>query len=272
MKIALVWYFDKASWVYDNYRDGLRSAMDLIHKEHHVSWFLDKTIPKPEDGFDAIILWDDSNSEFFKEMDKFICKKAMVLTTNPHNFDNLRKLDVVFCESQVTYDETRAQGIRAIKAFGTDTDFFKPDPKVKKDILYFYPATFSPWKRQSEIAYLGENLLCVGTVQPDGLGELEACRIAGVRVEEGYYPVEHIKAYYNRTQSVIIPAVHGSERTVLECMSMNILPVITHKQENRKAQTYIDEYRASGEKTPRAFVLKNYSHTVYADKVLKGIS
>jgi hypothetical protein len=267
MKIAFVWYFEKASWVYDNWRDGLRSALDIINKKHQVSYFLDKTVPDVTDNFDFILLWDDSNSEFFKQIDKFKCRKGICLTTDPQNFDNLRKVDVVFCESQPVYDAVRSQGIRAIKAFGTDTDFFKPGKK--KDIEYFYPATFSPWKLQREIAYLGKELTCVGTVQPDGVFDLTKCKENGVNVITDYLPVSKIRDYYQRAKRVVIPAIHGSERTVLEAMSSGIMPVVLHP-ENKKTFSYLTELIESG-LTPREFVIKNYSHKVYAKNLLKGI-
>lgn len=269
MKIAFIWYWDKASEVYPSWRDGLRAAMEEIAREHDVKWFLDKTVPNPEDHIDALIFWDDSNSAFFSQLDNYNCKKALCLTTDPQNFDNLRKLDAVYCESEPILEAVKRQGIRAIKAFGTDTDFFTPDPTIEKDIEYFYPATFSPWKRQSEIAYLGDKLLCVGTIQPDGVEEYQACVKAGVKVEEGYFPVETIRDYYQRTKRIIIPAVHGSERTVLEAMACGLLPVVTN--DNKRAKSYIYEYLKSGEDNTRDFVINNYSHKLYAQQIMKGI-
>lgn len=266
MKIAFCWFWDQAPQVYDNWRDGLRAAIELIGKEHHVSWFIGKEYP--EDEFDAILLWDDSNSEFFSRIDKYHAKKGIFLTTNPQNFDNLRKLDVVYCESQPVYEEVRSQGIRAVKAFGTDTDFFKPK-KVKKDIEYFYPATFSPWKRQSEIAHLGDKLLCIGTVQPDGQAELQECLRSGVIVKVGYYPAEVIRDCYQRSQKVIIPAIHGSERTVLEAMSCDIEPKVIG--DNIKAKSLLQEYIDSDCDTPREFILKSYSAKKYAQNILRGL-
>lgn len=265
MTIAFVWYFEKASQVYDNWRDGLRAAIEIIEKQHKVHWMIGKELP--EDKFDAIIFWDDSNSSFFQYIDRYHAKKGLFLTTNPQNFDNLRKLDVTYCESEPVYDEVRRQSIRAIKAFGTDTNFFKPSKKVK-DIEYFYPATFSPWKKQSEIAYLGDKLLCIGTVQPDGISEVTECRRKGVRIEEGYFPAEKILGYYQRSKNVMIPAIHGSERTVLEAMACGIIPYVN--KENVKAYSYIKELEESG-LTPREFVVKNYSAEKYAKDILRGL-
>lgn len=265
MKICFLWYFDKAPQVYDNWRDGLRSAMELIGKDHQVDWIIGKEYPSYD--YDAILLWDDSNSEFFSKIDGYKCKKGLFLTTDPQNFDNLRKLDVVYCESQPIYDAVRAQGIHAIKAFGTDTDFFTWSEK-KKTIPYFYPATFSPWKLQRNIAHLGKDLLCVGTVQPDGLYDLAECEMKGVKVEVGYFPVEKIRDYYHKAQKVIIPAIHGSERTVLEAMACGIKPEVN--PDNVRTYSYIKELEESGLE-PREFVVKNYSHVKYADDILRGL-
>jgi hypothetical protein len=271
MKLAFVWYWNKASEIYPNWRDGLRAAIEELDKEHDVTWFWDKETPPPDEDWDGIIFWDDSNSGFFDELDNYDCPVVLCLTTDPQNFNNLRKLNAVLCESTPVYNQVRSQGIRAIKAFGTDIAFYKPKDDVVKDIEYFYPATFSPWKRQSDIAYLGDKLLCIGTVQPDGHLELEACLENGVVVMEGYFPAEVIRDYYRRAKKVIIPAIHGSERTILEAMACNILPQVTNPK-NMKAESLIREYHLSGSKTPRDFVEVNYSPKRYAKNILKGLT
>lgn len=269
MKIAFIWYFDKASWVFPNYRDGHRAAIEEIAKKHQVDWFLDKKLPKPGE-YDFLLFWSSSNEDFFPLLDQYRERKGICLTTNPTNPDNLRKVNIVYVESTPVYDECRALQLPVIKAFGTDTDFFTPGSK-EKDIEYFYPATFSPWKRQRDIAYLGDKLLCVGTIQPDGIGDYEVCKEAGVKTEEGYFPVEKIRDYYQRAKNVIIPAVHGSERTVLEAMACNILPMGLNAYANAKAYSYILEYYASGSNSPREFIEKNYSHKIFAQNLLKGV-
>lgn len=241
--------------------------MEELQKDHEVEWVLG--VKDPPEGFDAYVVWEDSSSPILTRLRGTGALTGLFLTTNPHNVENIRGLTAVFCESQPVYDEVRRQGIRAVRAFGTDTDFFTPDPSVKKDIGFFYPATFSPWKRQSAISHLGRDLLCVGTVQPDGVLELEACNKSGVKVEVGYFPVETIREYYRRASAVTIPAIHGSERTVLETMSMDILPRVN--AQNDKAYSYIREYLDSGIKSPREFVLSRYSHRHYADAIRKGL-
>lgn len=307
LNIFFEWEWERAKDIEPNWRDGLRACLENIEKEHNVDWGLFE-VPKKE--YDWIITWCDSNSNFSHFFTpQYKAKRAIFLTTNPTNYHNLRGFDVVFCESSVVLDEARMRGIHAVKAFGTDDNFFAPhklertdqidvmlpdwpkqyeeeiklktnarkiekgDFKVDwsgKDIEYFYPATFSPWKRQRDIAYLGNKLTCVGTIQPDGQEDYDSCVNNAVITEVGYFPPEKIRDYYQRSKRVIIPAVHGSERTVLESMSTNILPEVTNDN-NLKSKTYLDEYAKSGCLTPREFVQKFYSGKKYAEDVLKGL-
>ena len=269
MKIAFVWPFEKAESIVENWRDGLRAALEILGTEHEVVWFLGQSLPTAEDNFQALLLWDDSNSIHLPRLRALGGRVGICLTTSPHNTENLRLADVVFCESQTVYDQVRRHGLRAVKAFGTDSDFFSPDPKATKDQPYFYPATFSPWKRQSAIAHLGRNLLCVGTIQPDGMLEHTACVEAGVEVKVGYFPVEEIRDLYRRTRDVSIPAIHGSERTVLEAMSMDIFPRVN--PQNDKTYSLVAEYLGSGIRSPRQFVLSRYTARHYADALEKGL-
>lgn len=272
LRIALVWYWPRASEIFVNWRDGLKAALEIIGKKHEIKWFLDQGLPKIYDDYDFVLFWGDSNLPPLNILPfNAKCKYGICLSSdNALNINNLKKMNVVFAESWPIYQVIRLHGIRTIKAFGTDIEFYSPDPMVKKDIEYFYPATFSPWKRQADIAYLGPNLLCVGTVQPDGVTQMQVCLENGVKVEEGYFPAEKIRDYYQRAKHVIIPAVHGSERTVLEAMACDILPQVTNS-ENVKASSYIKEYYLSNAKSPRDFILRNYSHKKYAASLLKGM-
>src|SRR3990167_9000715 len=148
--IAFLWYWSRAKWAFPRWRDGLRAAIDEIAKTNEVDIILGEYLPNQQ--YDYYLLWGDSNCigindvdilrNTFREKGKF----GIILTTDPINIQNLKKLDVVFCESRPVYEAVRQHGIKAVHAFGTDVDFFSPDPSIQKDIEYFYPATFSPWK------------------------------------------------------------------------------------------------------------------------------
>lgn len=262
MKIQAVWEWDRAKEIYPLWRDGLRAATEILD----IEWKLNEP---PDKDCDWILTWCDSNSNFSKFYTSYPAKRGIFLTTHPTNYHNLMGFDVVFCETSIIYEECRRRGIHAKRAFGTDEQFFSPD-NTRKDIEYFYPATFSPWKRQEDIAHLGDRLLCVGTVQPDGEAQYQMSMNSGVMVKKGYFKPEVIRDYYRRAHNVIIPAIHGSERTVLESMSMNILPSVTNQQ-NQRALSYIKEYEESGLQTPRQFIIKYYSAKRYADSIQKGM-
>lgn len=127
MKIAIVWFWDRASEIFPDWRDGIKAAIELIGKKHQVEWFLDKQIPQKDD-YDAIIFWDDSNSTFFQYLPNYPkAKKGIFLTSdNGLNMENLKQLDAVFCESQPVLRKVLTGGAKGILAFGTDTEFYKP--------------------------------------------------------------------------------------------------------------------------------------------------
>jgi len=266
MIINWIWEWEKAKEIEPNWRDGLRAATEIIGREHKTTWKLNEL---PDDDCDWIITWCDSNSQFSRNVSSYKAKRGIFLTTHPTNWVNLLGFDIVFCETSIIYNECRQMGINAKRAFGTDDSFFSPVSK-EKDIEYFYPATFSPWKLQSKIAHLGNKLLCVGTIQPDGQAEYDTCVNNAVITEVGYFPPEKIRDYYRRSKEVIIPAIHGSERTVLEAMSFNILPQVINK-ENKRAMSYLTEYKQSGMIMPRAFIQKYYSAEKYAEDILDGL-
>jgi hypothetical protein len=226
VKIAFIWPWPQAKSVYPKWRDGLRRALELIGERYQVDWFFEEDYKdKDLTGYQAILVWADSQDLVVDHLPSRV-RKGLILTTMPYDIDNLRKYQIIFCESKPVLREVQKHGLYGIHAFGTDDEFYKPNG-TQKDILYFYPATFSPWKRQRDIANLKGGLWCIGTVQPDGQEDLQACIANGVHVMEGYFSPDVVREYYDRAEFVVIPAVHGSERTVLEAMSMNLLPQVT---------------------------------------------
>ncbi len=265
--LAIIWPFDKAEQIYPYWRDGLRKAIEIIGEKQNVDYYFGEDYKKLDENYNAYLFWGDSNDHAIDLFMNKRGKKGLILTTSPTDFLNLKNYDVIFCESKPVYEACRAQGLHAIHAFGTDTDFFSPD-ETKKDIPYFYPATFSPWKRQSAIADKGQLLYCVGTLQPDGQAELQACLDNKVNVAQGYFKAEYIRDLYRRAREVLIPAIHGSERTILESMSMDLFPQVNPEN---KAYAIIRQFQNLDLDSPREFVLKYYGHEQYGKKIMKGL-
>lgn len=274
-RFLFVWWWKQAAEIYDYWHDGLKASILEIGKTWDVEISLGEVFPE-EKNWECILVWGDINCPFLNKIQEYNGKKGIILTSDNDIWrtganDNLKKLDTIFCESTPIYEDIRRMGFHAVKAFGTDTTFYEPK-ETEKIYEFFYPATFSPWKRQRDIAYLGKRLWCIGTVQPDGQEDLKACEDTEVNIAKGYFKAEYIRNIYQKSKKVIIPAVHGSERTVLEAMSCNIVPEIIHPDENKKAYSYIDEYLRSGLTNPRDFVVKNYNEKTYASKILKGLT
>jgi len=266
MTLNFLWWWGGAEKAYPSWRDGLRAALEYIAKDHGVIYQMGEQ--PPQDVGDFTLIWGDSTCPAIDLVRPFKGRKGIILTTWPHDIENLKKLDVVFCESSPIYNEVRRHGLHAVKAFGTDSNFFVADPRARKSIEIFYPATFSPWKRQEIIAPMFKNKLwCVGTLQPDGQEQLAACQRHGVHVEIGYFPVEKIRRYYQKSKRVVIPADHGSERTVLESMACGIVPEVLNI--DNRAYSYLQEYRYSECESPREFIEKYYSGEKYGKTLLQ---
>lgn len=276
MKISLLWFWDKAEWVFFNWRDGVRAAMEELERRGHtVEWCLGTSV-KVNPESDYILIWGDSRCAGFDYVKDHKAKKGLLLTTDlGMDINSLRKYDVVFAEAQCVVDKIKPYGIRVVKAFGTDTNYFYKDTTshlgLPESYEAFYPATFSPWKRQDVFASKWKDKgLCVGTVQPDGWDILKRTTDEGTKICLGYFSVDTlIDVFYTSARSVDITGWEGSGRTVLEALSMG-LPV-TASEDNHKCQEYIQEWKAS-KLEPREFANKFYSASVYADQLLKGIN
>ena len=82
-------------------------------------------MPDPGD-VDFLLFWSSSNEDYFSLLNNYKEPKGLCLTTDPHNPENLKKVNIIFVESDPILSAVRSLGLPVIKAFGTDTDFFKP--------------------------------------------------------------------------------------------------------------------------------------------------
>ena len=262
--------------------DGLHAALRLVGEKHEVVWFLAED--EPDDTYDWILPWGVGSLPFNNTIEKYRARKALLCAGHPDDTANFNKFEVIFVESPKVLEQVRPHCRRAVLAFGTDTDLFKPT-KAPKVYPTFYPATFSEsWKRQTLFARgsVRGGLAC-GVVQPDGLVGVRWCEEYGVHTLEGLVPTYIVAQLYNMAHVGIITSWHGSERTVLEMMASNLPLVITRDNElacslvtdeciqvEPTAEAIREGFHEAYGKTvnTRQHVVDNYSHFKYAERIL----
>lgn len=298
-KIAIIHPWDRAKWSEPLMWDGLHAALKLVGEKHQVDWFLQGD--EPDDSYDWIMPWGVGSLPFNDTIERFSGRKALICAGHPQDTKNMEKFDAVFVESPAVYRELLPFCKRVEIAFGTDTDFFYPDPisyycnvcrvgRDKRIFDVFYPATFSDnWKRQQLFAEAsrGYKAMACGLLQPDGVEGYKKCIENGVYVMEGLIPTRLIAELYRQSRVCVITSWHGSERSALEALSSNLPLVIT--RDNDLTCSLVGEKAIVVDPTPedikrgieialsetvtdnRSWVLDNYSHHKYAEKLLEVI-
>ena len=286
MRIAIVLPWGEAKHYEPLIHDGLHAALDLIGKEHQVDWYFGDD--EPEDVYDWILPWGVGSLPINFKLDNYKrARKALLCAGHPDDLANIEKFECVFVESPAVYEKMKSHCKKIVLAFGTDTSFFRPR-NLPKIIDAFYPATFSPWKRQKLFAEaVGEHGLACGTVQPDGVEHLDACKLHFTHTLAGFVPTAMVARFYNMTKVCVITSWHGSERTALEAMASNT-PLVVTKDNELTCSLLTDEclkvdpeplaiWQAVSDSLnkkvdTRDYVIKNYSHVSYAQKILEGLN
>ena len=269
MKIAFIWPTKDALLRYPYTRDGLHAALKIIGKKHKVDVYLGDSFMKLKHRYDMFLVMTDSTDNSVDYLPKSGIR-GIILTKEPSVFHNLTKFDAVFCETKIIKKIVKSKHPNAVFAIGTDEAFFTPDDSIIKDIPYFYPAPFTPKSNHQAIIRYANGIRCVGVLKPDGAEDLERLMERGVIVEVGMFTPEHIRGLYRRSHGVVIPALEGGERTVLETLSCDLFPDVN--PDNRNARSLVDEYVNSHYETPRDFILGRYSAKHYATKILEGLN
>ena len=289
--------------------DGFIKALEILGKEWDINFYrlgeecilhlkvpvIQKSTPERiaeavlADKPDVILFFRDFTSKTTQYLMGKGIPMAICLTGGKFR-NNIDAYDLVFVESEVYKREFEQLGKRVIKAFGVDTDLFKPiqQPKIWDAI---FPATFANWKRHSifteAMSYRG---LACGWMYSDH--EQENWQICQ---EKGTMILPHLShkavAYLmNAAKTCVITSdsTGGSQRTVLEAMACNIPVIAMHDSD--KTTEYVrdcgvgeiinadpgsiikavDKWKDEVVNT-REWVIENYSAEVYADKLKQGL-
>lgn len=203
---------------------------------------------------------------------------------------NTDLFDHIFVESQVYADKLKDNGKTNYSiAFGTNTELFKPvqQNKVFDTIM---PGTFAAWKRHFLYAQATQGLvsLACGYMYDDHEQECwQEC------LDRGLVVLPHVSAQvlhrlYAASSVCVIPSMSsgGSQRSVLEAMSMNMPLIVTDSDKFDYSKGYaweaeptVSSLRAyiamllDGEQevNSRDYVMERWSEFTYADAIIKGL-
>ena len=229
LKLAFIWQTNSKD-IFPFWQDGYRAALDIVGQKHDLDWYLGtfEELEKIDisSKYDVLMFWGGSDNKYHQTMIGRPERKLWLYPGGEIDLEIAKQYNVVFTEDRLYEEQIKKTGTRVIRATGTNMAIFKPENR-KKYFGAFLPGTFSNWKRQDLFAQaVGSEGLCSGTVQPDGIEFLYKCRELGTHAIVGYLPAECLATLYNMSEVVILPVVHGSQRTLLEALGMNIPCVV----------------------------------------------
>ena len=290
LKAAFVWEFQDANKFLPFWNDGYKAALDIVGRKHRLDWFVGpiENLKVPKNKYDVILYWGSSTDKFHEELIGRPERKLWMYPGGGINMELPKHYNVVFTEDKVYEEQLKTTGTRTIRVTGTNTTLFKPEHR-KKLFGAIFPGTFSMWKRQDIFAEaMRQEGLCVGTVQPDGRELVQMADGFGTKLIIGYLPAELLVDLYNMSEVVILPVAHGSQRTLLEALGMNIScvvgnhfkPLVDLAEEIGGCKivdpTPLEIRRAFLEVrgtiiNTRPYVIKHYGEEQFAEKLLRGI-
>lgn len=241
---------------------------------------------------DVILHWADMTRPNAKPLSELGIPMAICFAGGEPLGENYPYFDHVFVESEVYKKVYEKNDIPVSIAFGTNTELFKPIEQNKL-IDTIFPATFAYWKRHGLYADAVQGLqaVAVGQQQPSGIEE-ETWKDP---LKKGVTLLPHatpdtLHYLYAASRVCVITSMSsgGSQRTVLEAMSMNLPLVITDSDKfdyawesnevfqvepNKDAIRSIVDYILTNnvKVNTREYILENWSEYQYADALEAGL-
>lgn len=243
MRIGFIWQGVSDPYIFQHWKDGLYAAMNLVHKEHEVKFM------EPWDdftGMDLLLYWEapctinGKNADFYNKVRNTPIKKALLFAGGPLKKEWVEGFDLLFVESEINAQECISLGIPYMKAFGINTDIFKPQLQAKV-FDGVHHGTFAGWKHQPLIAEaLKEKALLVGAWQEHEKILYEQSQKFGAmvlpKVSYRLLPYLISSAY---TCVNMADVWGGGQRTTLEAMACGV-PVVC-RTDSPKNMEFIQE-------------------------------
>lgn len=261
MRIAFLWDWDIVPEQAMTWMDGLAKAVLILSRRHDVKvfavgseWrirhkFFDINVI-PQGGMmfqaissfqpDVILHWGDMTRPHAKVLASMGKPMAICFAGGATDAQNWYSFGHVFVENEEYRAKFEEQGIDCSIAFGTNTELYTP-MEAAKNIDVYFPATFADWKRHDLFSKSVEGLraVCAGYMYP--VSERYCWEDT---MKRGVTVMPHISAEANRvlmaqSRCVLVTSknVGGSQRTVLEALSMNIPTIVM--SDNIKCSEYL---------------------------------
>ena len=272
----------KLLFIYDHqypekWRDGLWAALNLLEKRGieltkvNIQDYMHGKIkmPFPMD-FDFVLGWGAFNSEVDRTIQSYADghystkpKFGLCIAGNSFPPEGQDKYDVLFYETEWYLPQIQHHK-NVVRAFGINSDIYKP---IADSVLiwdYTTVGAFALWKRQHLLKNKAGYKLAIGEIQKGNMSEsikiMGSLLLEGVAVSDMVEP-EVLANIYNSSARVYIPAEinGGGERAVLEARACG--RPVSVEQDNPKLIELLHWNERSG--VP--------NHHFYSEQLLLGI-
>jgi len=318
VKLAFIWHSEFRTQELLNWQDGLWAALQELGKDWEVRIFVPygdaqvrvgavdiEQYPRPSQvleaakdwGPDAVLAWGGLDRPLHAAVRQLGKPTALCFAGGITKHPNLDCFDLIFVETDYHIDRIKHPNIR--KAFGVNTDIFRPTQWQQPHFMAIMPAAFARYKRYDLFAQaFGTEGLAIGQVQTQRDGSVwegnechEVCLKYGVAVIPRITPYYMMPFMYGLAQATVLTSLTygGGDRAVLESLACGKPVVVCADNEKLKliapewATVAAPEYlairvateQAIAEARPKAamhnWVAENYSHLNYAAQLKEGI-
>ena len=226
MKLVFIWDWENPWSQMLTWKDGLSKAIQILSQEWEVKcysigkdtifyhdYFPIVLKPTPEllaeailkEKPDAILVFGDFTRPTIPYLAHRGIPMALCLAGGTFR-DYADCFDLIFVESEVYKNQLEAEGRKVIKAFGTNTELFKPikQPKIWDAI---FPAVFARWKRHELFAgAVGNTGLACGWMYQNHETECwQICQDRGTMILS-YQSAEAVNYLLNASRTCVITA------------------------------------------------------------------
>lgn len=271
MRIAVVHDWNPSIEQELSWKDGLSAAIRILHQRHEVKFFTcgetefvlpheyfpiyftlsGETMKKRVAEFnpDVILCWADAsrpNAEGLKTLGK---PMALAFAGGNPFGPTWHLFDHIFVESQsyLMQYQNLGFGRQVSTAFGTNTELFNPDhPYVKGQAKVFDVANFATycsWKRHDLLASAlqGHSVVCAGFKYDDHETECWQRPLSAGFLTLPHLSPESLRTLFAASRTCVLTShwTGGSQRTVLESMSMNV-PLVVMSDSDKTSEYVLD--------------------------------